>query len=525
MGSRLLACLVVLSGCAKLVGIDDYKLHDAAEDGPPPEYFPPDARFGDTLTYIKASNAGAADQFGGAMAMSADGATLVVAAPFEDSNAIGVNMDQTNNVATDAGAVYVLTRSGTTWMQQAYLKPSNTGAQDHFGFAVAISGDGNTIVVGSPQEDGSNVGINPADNNNAGSAGAVYVFVNNGGTWIQQAYIKASNTDGNDEFGTSVALAADGNTLVVGAPNEDSTDTGINGNQGDGNAANGEVDYGAVYAFVRASGVWVQQAYIKASNSGANDNFGQAVALAADGDTLAVGAPAEDSVATGINGNQSDNSRGDSGAAYVFRRVSGIWAQQAYIKQSAVGTTGANDQFGSSIAISADGITLAVGAPGEDSNTIGINSTPTETAASSGAVFVYVQVAATWTTQAYLKPSNTGAQDLFGLSLALSADGAGLLVGAPAEDSGSDGLGGNQGDNAVIDAGAAYAFTHTSVWAQSYYVKATNSETTDRFGQTVAVSPGLLVVGAIQEDGATMGIGGDQASNTALNAGAIYVAQ
>ncbi len=130
----------------------------------------------------------------------------------------------------------------------------------------------------------------------------------------QQAYIKASNTNAGDEFGVSMALSADGNTLAVGAHLEASNASGVNGNQNDNSA----YDAGAVYIFTRSGTTWSQQAYIKASNTNARDEFGWRLALSADGNTLAVGANFEDSNTIGVNGNQNDNSADDAGAAYVF---------------------------------------------------------------------------------------------------------------------------------------------------------------------------------------------------------------
>ena len=181
------------------------------------------------------------------------------------------------------------------------------------------------------------------------------------GVWSQQAYIKASNTDGVDGF-TFVALSGD--TLAVGAKFEDSAATGIDGDQSDDSAFNA----GAVYVFTRdAARVWSQQAYIKASNNEAGDQFGGRVALS--GDRLAVSTATEDSAATGIDGNQSDNSANRAGAAYVFTRdAAGVWSQQAYIKAS---NTDAEDRFGGfGVALSGD--TLAVGAFGEASAATGI---------------------------------------------------------------------------------------------------------------------------------------------------------
>ena len=175
-----------------------------------------------------------------------------------------------------------------------------------------------------------------------------------GTTWTQQAYVKASNTDAGDDFGYSVAL--DGNTLAVGARQEASNATGIGGDDTD-NSAMGR---GAVYVFVRSGTSWTQQAYVKASNTEADDWFGHSVAL--DGDMLAVGARYEDSNATGIDGDESDNSAMDSGAVYVFARSGTTWMQQAYVKAS---NTGAGDWFGQSVALAGD--TLAVAAIQEES--------------------------------------------------------------------------------------------------------------------------------------------------------------
>ena len=154
---------------------------------------------------------------------------------------------------------------------------------------------------------------NQADNT-APNSGAVYVFTRDGsGVWSQQAYIKASNTDAGDRFGGGLALHGD--SLAVKALGEDSSATGIDGDQ----AADSSliVGTGAVYLFTRdGGGVWSQQAYIKASNTQSGDQFGISLALA--GDTLAVGAAREDSSATGIDGDQANNGALTSGAAYVF---------------------------------------------------------------------------------------------------------------------------------------------------------------------------------------------------------------
>ena len=118
---------------------------------------------------------------------------------------------------------------------------------------------------------------------------------------VQQSYLKASNTNANDQFGYLIAFSGD--TLVVGAPQEGSNAIGVNGDQSNNSAPNS----GAVYVFTRTGGVWTEQAYLKASNTNTNDQFGVSVAIS--GDTLAVGAMFEDSNATGVNGDQSTIAR------------------------------------------------------------------------------------------------------------------------------------------------------------------------------------------------------------------------
>ena len=323
--------------------------------------------------YVKASNAQTNALFGSSVALSGD--TLAVGSAGEPSNATGINGSQANTSTTDAGAVYVFTRSGTTWSQQAYVKASNTRANANFGRSVALLGD--TLAVGAQGESSNATGLNgnQADTSTP-AAGAAYVFTRSGTEWLQQAYVKASNTRASARFGESVALSGD--TLAVGAFGESSNATGIDGDQADTSASNA----GAVYVFTRSGTTWSQQAYVKASNTRANANFGRSVALL--GDTLAVGAQGESSNSTGINGNQADTSASQAGAVYVFTRSGTTWSQQAYVKAS---NNRASAGFGFSVALSGD--TLAVGSPYESSNATGINGNQADTSAPvAGAVYV-----------------------------------------------------------------------------------------------------------------------------------------
>jgi hypothetical protein len=378
--------------------------------------------------------------------------------------------------------------------QAVYGKASNTGRNDSFGRALAVSA--NTLAVGAPAEDSRATGVNGNQSDDgASNAGAVYVFLRSGSAWTQQAYVKASDTQNEDGFGTSVALSGD--TLLVGA-------AGRSGSRG------------AVYVFRRIDGTWAQQAALVASNGEVGDGFGWSVALSED--TLAVSAPGEASSATGVNGNQQDNSASAAGAVYVFQRTGTIWSQQAYIKAS---NTDRNDQFGSSLALS--GNTVAVGAPADASPARGVNGDQLDNVSIfSGAVYVFQRTGTVWAQQAYVKASNSAPLAQFGTSLALSEDT--LAVGARGEASSATGIDGNQSDGSALVSGAVYVFHRTgSTWAQQTYIKASNTEAQDAFGSSVALSGELLAVSALGEDSAAEGGNGNQMDNSAPDAGAIYL--
>jgi hypothetical protein len=276
-----------------------------------------------------------------------------------------------------------------------------------------------------------------ASDRQATNSGAAYVFSRTGSSWSQQAYIKASNTGAEDNFGAAVKLNANGTVLAVGAPFEASSATGINGSQTNDSAAN----FGAVYVFARNSGAWSQQAYVKSSNGGAEDNFGNALALDAAGTTLAVGAPYEWSA----YGDPNSISAPKSGTVYVFTN-SGGWKQEALIKAT---NANANDNFGSAVALSRNGNMLIVGAIGESSNAIGLNG---------NAAYIFTRAAKTWTQQTYLKPAAAALGNEFGSAIAISNDLGTLAISGSFERSSAKGIGGSQANTASADAGALWLF-------------------------------------------------------------------
>ena len=327
--------------------------------------------------YIKASNADAEDRFGESVALSGMGRwfsdedsddVLVVGARAEDSSSRDVPND---NISLGAGAAYVFVREGTAWRQAAYLKADRPTMQGRFGAAVAVSGD--TVVVGEPQSSTA-----------VGSGGAVHVFERSGGTWRESVRLEATHPGEVDGFGE--ALALNGDLLAVGAPGEDSAARGIGGDP----SSDGAQESGAVYIFTRQQGVGFKPtAYLKASNASEHHGFGTSVDLS--GPLLVVGASGEGGASTGVDGNQADQGLPVSGAAYVFALEATGWVQRHYLKAT---NPDGGDFFGAHVAVGAAGI--AVGAPLEDSNSLGINGARGNdvlhgTNFNSGAVYVFPQ--------------------------------------------------------------------------------------------------------------------------------------
>ncbi len=285
--------------------------------------------------YLKASNSDESDYFGYAVAI--DGETIVVGAHYEDS-AASLNGDQNDNSALEAGAAYVFLRSGTTWIQQAYLKASTPVANDQFGYAVAIHN--NTVVVGAVlQGDG------------ALFSGAAFVFERNGSTWSQQARFKAPNPAASDFFGAAVGVSND--RVVVGAQGEDTSGA----------------ETGAAFIYKKTGTTWSQEAYLKASTPRPDDNFGFAVAI--QGDLVIVTASNENG--TGL------------GAAYTFLRQGSNWVEATLLRAD---NTESFDRFGSAVGLYDD--TAIIGARYEQSSATGVGGDGSNNALTqTGAAYMF----------------------------------------------------------------------------------------------------------------------------------------
>lgn len=411
--------------------------------------------------YFKAALPGG--HLGKSVALSGDGSTLAVGAYTDD------------NQVTDSGAVYIFSRGPAGWEQQALVKAPTPAANDWFGASVALSSDGQRLLVGA--------------SGYAANRGAIFVFERSSGQWNQEWFqvdpYPWTSQDNSRRFGWTLAMSGDGNTLVAGRDDDDVT----------------------AVVFTRDSGQWTSQATIPAMPS----YKGSAFALSGDGNTLVVGR------------RNAAIAAGTAGVVDVYERVSTAWQFSA---QLTAANAGNGDGFGWSVALAGDGQTIAVGAIFEDGDATGINGLDGNGSLNSGAVYVFARSAGSWSQQAYVKASNTGEFDWFGYAVSLSADGNTLAVTANDEDSSAQGLDGPQDNDATSASGAAYVFRRQGgAWQQSRYIKATNAESVDRFGESIALSGDAqtLAVGSTSEDSAATGIGGDQNDNSSASSGAVYL--
>jgi len=289
---------------------------------------------------------------------------------------------------------------------------------DAWSISVAISGD--TIVASEY----------------SGSQSNVHAFVRENGDWTPQDVL--GSPDYKDCLGGGVAVSGD--AMVAGAPQEDSGATGVGGNEEDDSTE----DSGAVYVYARNGTVWTRQAYVKASNTDSGDLFGSSVSIS--GNLMVVGAPGEDSNATGVDGNQANNDADEAGAAYVFIRSGSTWAQVAYLKGS---DTRAGDRFGKSVSIS-DG-TIAV--------------------AGGGSIYLFVSNEGGWVQKAILE-----SRDALFETVAVSGDT--IVAGAPESES-------------------AYVFSRDgATWSQSAVLHRFDGSDYQHFGCSVGISSNRIVVGA-----------------------------
>ena len=410
----------------------------------------------------------AGDAFGFSVAI--DGDTAVIGA------------HKSNEPFSDAGAVYVFVRNGNNWTQQAKIYAEDAGAFEWFGYAVAVSED--TIMATALRSDAKGE-----------DSGAVYIFVRSGNHWTQQAKLTGHNTKLRDRFGFSVAISGD--FAIIGAPNnrgrgaayiferaagawkqkrnavfwqmigrdtkegdEFGYSVSISGETAVIGARNGQIgedSYGAAYIFQRAKPFWSQQTKLTASDGQISDQFGKTVSIS--GDTV-------------ISGSPSHTAGGpSSGAAYIFKREETGWIQQVKLFDT---KTASEDQFGTAVDISKN--LAIVGARQDD-----------DAGRNSGAAYIFGRRKDDWIQQAKLVPNDGQTGDVFGYSVAISAETS--IIGAYGDD------------DAAPEGGSAYVFVRSGTdWIQQAKLIGNDTASLDHFGATVALDRNTAIIGAHGRD-------------------------
>jgi hypothetical protein len=315
-------------------------------------------RTGNTWTEqakLLASDEAAGDAFGWCAAVEGD--TALIGAAGDDAL---------------KGSVYVFTRTGTTWSEQAKLVAADGAAGDQFGYSIHLSGD--TAVIGAN-----------CDDDNGFDSGSAYIFTRDDTTWTQQAKLLAPDGASMDSFGGEVSLSGD--TALIGSCFDD--DNGL--------------DSGSAYVFIRTGTTWAEQAKLLASDGAAGDYF-SAYAVSLSNDTALIGAAG------------NDDNGAESGSAYVFLRTGTTWTELATLLTSD-GASG--DSFGGSVSLFGD--TAIIGAGGDDDNGM-----------DSGSAYVFIRTNITWVQEAKLLASGGSAGDVFGWDVALDGDTA--FIGAYYDD-------------------------------------------------------------------------------------------
>ena len=322
---------------------------------------------------LTAADAANGDNFGRSAAISSDGTTIVVGAP-QDSMSPG----------THQGSVSIFVRSGSTWNQQATLVKPDGATDDGFGQEVATSGDGSSVLVGTPSDF---VGLI--------RKGSVSHFTRSGVSWSFAQTLLQTGGAADDNFGTSIAMTPDGTTAIIGSPYD---------------SIGAQINQGSVSVFIRPAGTWTSQALLTQPGGTQSDGFGVSVAISSDGNTAIAGANYDK--VSGIT---------SQGSATVLSRSGAAWTPgQLLVPKQGI----ANESFGAAVSLSADGHLAAVGAPGD--RLAGRVET-------QGSVTTFERKVSNYVLQqtAYRSDVPDGEYQYLGNSLSFSSDGETLMASVP----------------------------------------------------------------------------------------------
>jgi len=384
--------------------------------------------------------ADAGDEFGRDVAISADGTRIIVGSPGEDSSQSSV---PTMNDITNIGIAYVYWYGETGWGIAEKLKPYTAGGHS-FGRSVDMTDDGMAVVVGAPQSDG--------------YEGSVHYYEFSSGAGYQHRHtITDSLAQAGDRFGMSVAISGDGSTLAVGEPFDGNYNTGVGASKTPKNSPPvlASISSGAVfvYGYDESAKRFNEQSYIKAETVGEYHYFGWSVDLSGEGNLLAVGAYGDNIMKTGISDPTNVTvTAGTVGAVYTYRRTASTWSYENYIKAS---NASGDYAFGNKVKLSDDGSHLLVGSSREDGGDGGLRADQTSTSEDrAGAAYLFMHDGTEWSQEAYIKSPNIESGDVFGGSLAMSANAETVAIGAYHEN----GNGTEPDNNDAVDSGAVYLY-------------------------------------------------------------------
>lgn len=313
------------------------------------------------------------------------------------------------------------------FIQQQKLAADDGNSNDWFGDSISLSSDGTTALIGAQQD------AEP----NGEFAGSAYVFTRSTGQWVQQQKLTPDDGDGGDRFGHRVSLSSDGTTALIGAHRDEDPNARASG---------------SAYVFTRSNGQWTQQQKLASDDGDTFSLFGSSVSLSSDGTTALIGARYDSG----------------SGSAYVFSESNGQWTQQQKITPGGSDNDDSRDNFGGSVSLSNDGTTAIIGAYNDGD----VNGTE------SGSAYVFVQNNGEWTQQQKISANDGDSGDIFGIDVALSADGTSAVIGAARDE-----------DPNGEAAGSAYAFaSQNGQWTQQQKLTTSDGDDWDRFGTRLSLS-------------------------------------
>ena len=469
---------------------------------------PSDENLNNSIGLLNAKEGESGDEFGYSISINEDGTRLAIGAPGEDRADLTTN----NNSLGSSGAVYIFHHENNLWVEKYLIKPESPIRNGLFGRSVDLSGDGRTLVVGSPA-------IHTQD---TPQTGKFYIFEFSDENWVEQAFpqndyiASGSPTTSIIDInrGSSVSISRDGRKVAIGAPGNNDSRTGINNRSVTDQTKDNS---GVVYIYSKSAEQWTRQAYIKAHDNNNHYQFGHSVSLDNDGNTLAVGS---------IGANQTTRDDGAilfKGSVYLFSfdNQTKQWEQDDFVVGDNIEL---GDGFGHSVSLSGNGNVLAVGAYMEN-NAMNDAEPPRQIASripqsGAGAAYIFKRDENNkWPQTQYIKASNTNNVDHFGWSVALNDDGNLLAVGAEHEESISHAFRGEPGNNEARSIGAAYLYREdlNSNWIETSYIKQKDTfgitKNNHNFGRSVD----------FDSSGETLAVGASASSFLQSQPGAVFI--